>query len=100
MNAMTLHASVAIPNFSVFETVSIDVPWRRELVRETLRFADGCILAPTAPGLGVELVEEACARFPYAPHDVPLFDGTMNTSGVATGAETLPADGGKAGGPA
>ena len=35
MNAMTLHLSVAIPNFSVFETVAMDVPWRKELVRET-----------------------------------------------------------------
>jgi len=89
MNAMTLHMSVAIPNFSVFETVSIDVPWRKELVRETLQFEDGAILAPTAPGLGVELNEEACARYPYAPYDVPLFDGSMNTSGVATGAATF-----------
>ena len=89
MNAMTLHMSVAIPNFSVFETVSVDVPWRRELVRETLRFRDGTILAPTAPGLGVELIEEACARFPYEATNLPLFDGSMNTSGVATGAQTL-----------
>ncbi|WP_342028133.1 mandelate racemase/muconate lactonizing enzyme family protein [Devosia psychrophila] len=60
MNAMTLHLSVAIPNFSVFETVSVDVPWRKELVRETLQFENGFILVPTAPGLGVELIEEAC----------------------------------------
>lgn len=89
MNAMTLHLSVAIPNFSVFETISVDVPWRKELVRETLQFRDGTILAPTAPGLGVELIEEACARFPYEPTDLPLFDGSMNTTGVATGAQTL-----------
>lgn len=89
MNAMTLHLSVAIPNFSVFETVSIDVPWRKDLVRETLRFEDGALLAPTAPGLGVELIEDACARYPYAPYDVPLFDGRMNVAGIATGAETM-----------
>lgn len=89
MNAMTLHLSVAIPNFSVFETISVDVPWRKELVRETLQFRNGTILAPTAPGLGVELIEEACARFPYEPTDLPLFDGSMNTAGVATGAQTL-----------
>ena len=40
MNAMTLHTAVAIPNFSVFETVSVDVPWRKELVKETLVFED------------------------------------------------------------
>jgi galactonate dehydratase len=89
MNAMTLHMSVAVPNFSIFETVSVDVPWRKELVNETLQFEDGAILAPTAPGLGVELIEEVCARYPYAPYNVPLFDGSMNTSGVATGAATL-----------
>jgi galactonate dehydratase len=88
MNAMTLHTSIAIPNFKVFETVSVDVPWRQRLVRETLRFEDGALLAPTAPGLGVELIEDACADFPYAPYDVPLFDGTMTTAGVATGEQT------------
>lgn len=39
--------------------------------------------------LGVELIEEACARFPYEATNVPLFDGSMNTSRVATGAQTL-----------
>jgi len=89
MNAMTLHASLAIPNFKLFETVSIDVPWRRELVRESLVFADGALLAPTAPGLGVELIEAACARFPYAACDLPLFDGSINVAGVADGAATV-----------
>ena len=89
MNAMTLHTSVAIPNFTIFETVSIDVPWRKELVRETLVFDKGDLLAPTAPGLGVELNEEACAKYPYEPYDVPLFDGSMTTSGVAEGDEVM-----------
>ncbi|HVY43571.1 MAG TPA: mandelate racemase/muconate lactonizing enzyme family protein [Hyphomicrobiaceae bacterium] len=85
MNAMTLHTAVAIPNFMVFETVSVDVPWRKELVRETLVFDKGDILAPAAPGLGVELNEAACAKYPYQPFDVPLFDGSINVAGVARG---------------
>ncbi len=85
MNAMTLHASVALPNFMIFETVSVDVPWRKELVRETLVFDHGDILVPTAPGLGVELNEEACAKYPYQPFDVPLFDGSINRHGVNKG---------------
>ena len=89
MNAMTLHLAAAIPNFSIFETVAIDVPWRRELVRESLELQDGDLMVPTAPGLGVELIEEACARYPYTPYDVPLFDGTMNTGGVADGLPTV-----------
>ena len=89
MNSMTLHTAVAVPNFTVFETVSVDVPWRKELVSETLVFDNGDLLVPTAPGLGVELNEAACARYPYQPFDVPLFDGSMNTSGVAKGAEVM-----------
>jgi galactonate dehydratase len=89
MNAMTLHLAAAIPNFSIFETVSIDVSWRKELVRETLEFQDGDILVPTAPGLGVELIEEACGRFPYRPYDVPLFDGSINHAGIADGDPVL-----------
>ncbi|HZP19744.1 MAG TPA: mandelate racemase/muconate lactonizing enzyme family protein [Bauldia sp.] len=89
MNAMTLHLAAAIPNFKVFETVSIDVPWRKELVTETLAFDGGDILVPTVPGLGVELNEEACARFPYEPYDFPIFAGKMTTHGVAKGEATL-----------
>ena len=85
MNAMTLHTAVSIPNMSIFETVSVDVPWRRELVRETLVFENGALLAPKAPGLGVELIEEACARFPYEATNLPLYDGSMNVAGIATG---------------
>ncbi len=85
MNAMTVHLAAAIPNFSIFETVSIDVPWRSELVRETLRFENGDLLVPEVPGLGVELDEAACGKHPYAPYDVPLFDGTMNVAGVVDG---------------
>jgi len=39
-----------------------------------------------------ELVEVAFARYLYQPFDVPLFDGTMNTAGVATGAKTFSGD--------
>ncbi len=86
MNAMTLHLSAAIPNFKTFETVAIDVPWRQELVQEHLEFVDGALMVPTEPGLGVELNEEACGRYPYVPYDVPIFDGSMNDAGVAAGA--------------
>ena len=94
MNAMTLHTAVAIPNMSIFETVSVDVPWRRELVRETLVFEDGALLAPTAPGLGVELIEEACARFPYEATNLPLYDGSINVAGIASGKATMGGAGG------
>ena len=87
MNAMTLHLAAAIPNFSIFETISVDVPWRKEMVRENAGLHSGDILAPTAPGLGVELNEAACARYPYQPQNNPFFDGKL-TSHLP--ADTLP----------
>ena len=95
MNAMTLHLAASIPNFSIFETVMIDVPWRRDLVSETLEFRDGHLMVPTAPGLGVVLNEDACAKFPYEPTDLPIFSGAMNTRGVATGASVIGGRGSK-----
>lgn len=85
MKAMTLRTVVAIPDLSIFETVSIDLPWRLEPVRETLVVEDGARFAPTAPVLGVELIEETCGRF----QDVPLFDGSINVGLIAAGRSTV-----------
>jgi galactonate dehydratase len=92
MNAMTLHLSAAIPNFSIFETVMIDAPWRRELVKQKLEFENGDIMIPAGPGLGVELNEEACGNYPYQPTDVPIFNGRMSTEGLADGRPALDSD--------
>jgi galactonate dehydratase len=79
---------VAVPNSSVFEAVSFDVSWRKELVGATLVVEDGALVAPTVPGLGAELNEEECARFPYRPHGVPLFGGSVNETGAVTRNDT------------
>lgn len=89
MNAMTAHLSAAIANFKTFETVMIDAPWRRELVTESLEFDAGDILVPTAPGLGVTINEEACAKYPYQPYDTPIFTGKMSTEGLADGSPAV-----------
>ena len=52
----------------VRDRVRSTCPGARSSCARRCVFEDGAILAPTAPGLGVELIEEACARFPYAPH--------------------------------
>ena len=62
-----------------------DAPWRCELVSEALEFVGGDLLVPKAPGLGVDLNEKNCARFPYRPTDLPLFTGRMSREGVAAG---------------
>jgi galactonate dehydratase len=80
MNAMTINLAASIPNFQVLETIAADVPWRSEIVREDIAFTAGEIVVPTKPGLGVELDETACARYPHKPHDIPFFSGKMFAS--------------------
>lgn len=46
-------------------------------------------MVPTTPGLGVELIEEACARFPYQPHNLPIFEGTIHLAGIVDGDAVL-----------
>jgi len=73
-NAMTLQVAASIPNFCILETIAVDVPWRREIVRESLIFSNSEIRIPTAPGLGLELDEEACRRHPYIRHPIRQFE--------------------------
>ena len=89
MNAMTLHVAASIPNLCILETIAVDVPWRPHLVREDLRFEGGEIVVPTAPGLGVELNEAACAEYPYEPYDLPLFTGRLTLDGAADGSAVV-----------
>jgi galactonate dehydratase len=79
MNAMTLQVAATIPNFCILETIAVDVPWRKEIVRESLVFTNSEITIPTAPGLGLELDEEACARHPYIRHPIRQFDAERST---------------------
>jgi galactonate dehydratase len=73
MNAMTIHLAASIPNFQILETIAVDVPWRKDL-----QFTAGEIIVPTKPGLGVELDEKACERYPHKTHHIPFFDGSLN----------------------
>jgi galactonate dehydratase len=79
VNAMTLQLAATIPNFCILETISVDVPWRREIVRESLTFTNGEITVPDVPGLGLELDEEACLRHPYRRHPNRHFDGELTS---------------------
>lgn len=74
MNAMTLQFAASIPNFCILETIAVDVPWRKEIVRESLVFSNSEIAIPNLPGLGLELDEAACARHPFIRHPIRQFD--------------------------
>jgi galactonate dehydratase len=76
-NAATLQLAACTPNFYVHETMAVDVPWRAVICNEQIRFAAGRMTIPDAPGLGIELNEEAIARHPYEPRDLRHYNGRL-----------------------
>jgi galactonate dehydratase len=75
--AACLHFDVSTPNFLVQEAFAeFDVPWRDALVGGWSPIRHGEYRLSDAPGLGLELDEQAIADHPYVPHAFPsLWDG-------------------------
>jgi L-alanine-DL-glutamate epimerase-like enolase superfamily enzyme len=50
-------------------------PFANEIARNPLQVENGAIALPTAPGIGLDLNEEALARYPYkGPRRTSLID--------------------------
>ncbi|MEU6721410.1 mandelate racemase/muconate lactonizing enzyme family protein [Nonomuraea sp. NPDC046802] len=65
--AANVHLAAATPNHKILEHFNdFADPWVKDLVQgaPVVDPADGCFALPTAPGLGVRLDHEACARHP------------------------------------
>ncbi|GAB3230747.1 D-galactonate dehydratase family protein [Micromonospora halotolerans] len=78
--AAALHLDLAIHNFGIQEYMQHG-PLTNEVFRQSFTFTDGYLHPGDRPGLGVELDEEAAARFPYQPAYLPfnrLKDGTVH----------------------
>ncbi|WP_326552933.1 D-mannonate dehydratase ManD [Micromonospora sp. NBC_01813] len=78
--AAALHVDLSIPNFGLQEymrhTEATDA-----VFPHSYRFADGYLHPGEEPGLGVDIDEEAAARYPYQPASLPvnrLTDGSMH----------------------
>jgi galactonate dehydratase len=64
-HAASLHLGFATPNFVIQETWRADVPWRFDVLSESLELIDGVAKLPTKPGLGVEVDEREAAKHPF-----------------------------------
>lgn len=61
--AAAAHLGFTCPNFLLIET--IDTAFHRASAPTSLRYEGGRVLAPTEPGLGIELDEDVLAAHPY-----------------------------------
>jgi mannonate dehydratase len=78
--AAALHVDLSVPNFGIQEYMPHLDP-AGEVFRTGYSFSDGYMHPGEAPGLGVEIDEEAAARYPYIPRALPvnrLRDGSMH----------------------
>jgi len=75
--AATLQLAACTTNFSILEIMYSDVPWRKDVTNEELKYEDGFIYVPDKPGLGIEINEEACLAHPYTSHTLRHYTGAL-----------------------
>lgn len=79
--AACIQLAACIPNFALQEyPVGEQEPPKSEIVKSGLRLENGFLVIPDAPGLGIELADDAQERFPYRPREVQTrlhFDGSV-----------------------
>jgi len=63
--AASLQVGACIPNFLIMEYPLDWEPVANEIAISPFKVENGHIALPTAPGLGIDLNEEALARYPY-----------------------------------
>ncbi len=69
--AACLQLAASIPNFALQEyPLGENVPPKSEIVKTPLKREGGYLLIPDAPGIGIELAEDAAERHPYKPREL------------------------------
>lgn len=63
--AANVQLAACIPNFLILESIQTWGGFHAEILKTPMRWEDGYVIPPSAPGLGVELDEEVAARHPY-----------------------------------
>ena len=63
--AANIQLATCSPNFLILECIQDFSGFYTELLKAPIRFEEGYVIPPTAPGLGVELDESVAAAHPY-----------------------------------
>ena len=62
--AANIQISTCSPNFLILESIQTWGGFHAEILKQPIRWEDGYVIPPSAPGLGVELNEEVAAKTP------------------------------------
>lgn len=65
VGAANIQLAACSPNFLILESIRTWDGFHAEILRTPIRWEDGYVLPPTAPGLGVELNEVVALAHPY-----------------------------------
>jgi galactonate dehydratase len=76
-NAATLQLAACVPNFYLLETMSSDVPWRKDISTETVKFGNGEMFISDKPGLGIDINVEEIIKYPFEPKELRHYKGTL-----------------------
>lgn len=76
-NAATLQLAATCPNFCILEIMYSDVAYRSEITDEALVYENGYMQIPDKPGLGIEIDEQACLKYPYQTHTLRHYTGAL-----------------------
>ena len=66
--AAMLHLNMSVPNCAVQE-YGVHTDWMNEVIPNDMRTEEGYLFATDAPGLGIDLNEEAAAKYPHSSKD-------------------------------
>lgn len=64
--AANIHLAASIPNLLMAETIETGGAFHQRLIRNTIRWEEGYILPPTAPGLGIDFDEDLARAHPHS----------------------------------
>ncbi len=63
--AANVHLAASIPNLLIAETIETGGEFHLKLIKNTIRWEDGYIIPPEAPGLGIEFDEDLARAHPF-----------------------------------
>jgi galactonate dehydratase len=70
--AANIQLSACSPNFLILESIGTWGGFHAKILKRPIRWEDGFVIVPDAPGLGVELDEEVALAHPYTGRDLHL----------------------------